>query len=373
MTAPRATAKRSTVAGLAIASAVLLVATHLIHPEGDFGEVTYLGALIAAAGFALWGAIRRPPESRAAWCWIAFGVFFSAFGDVAWSLYFHTQHVEPDISVADIAWMVSYGSMAIGLFMMRADRRVDHRDIDGLIDLAVVAVVSVLVVWQVAVEATITDASLAPGVRVVWSSYPILDALLLALVVRSVFGQRGRSPGILLLAGGVGCWLFSDFFYVLYPSTTGWAGWLEAGWMLGALLLVAAIWQHPPVEQGPLAPGEDRVGAGRTALVLAPLLVPACIEVLAWAQGTDPNPVPMLAATVVLVGLAFARALRLLRRTEHVQAELRSTEELFRAARAALQRRGAGARARRQRPLRESASQGSPQLRPGGPGREARS
>jgi diguanylate cyclase (GGDEF)-like protein/PAS domain S-box-containing protein len=323
----------STRAALALASASLLVVLHLIFPTGWFGDLTYLVTLIGAAVAAFWGASRRSRPGRIAWCWIALGVSLSAIGDLIYLGYEHLLHLTPDVSLADVPWFVSYVAISIGLFKLRATRRGDGHDVDGLIDLAVVAVVSLVVVWQVAVHATVTDASLTLGVRAVWASYPILDALLLALVVRTAIGQRTRASGVGLLAAGVGCWLFSDLFYAVFPSvTSSWSMWLDAGWMVGAVLIAAATWDRTARVQHPEPQAvEDHVGAGRIALVIAPLLVPGIIEVLGYASGQDPDPVPILAAAVVLAGLAFARSLRLLKRTERSKAELRATEELFRA------------------------------------------
>ncbi|MGZ4689659.1 MAG: putative bifunctional diguanylate cyclase/phosphodiesterase [Acidimicrobiia bacterium] len=333
MTAESTSARRSIWAGVAIAAAVLLVAVHLLAPTGAVGEVTYLVALVGSGVFAVWGAARRSSPTRAAWSWIALGVCLSGLGDVTYSIYQHTQGIAPDISVADVPWLASYVAIAVGLFkLLRASRLGDRRDIDGMIDMAVVGVVSLLIVWQVGVQATLTDTSLPIGVRVVWASYPILDAALLALVVRTALTRRSQFSGGLLLTAGVTCWLFSDFFYMLFPASTSWVPWLDAGWMIGAYLLAAATWEHAPRgARQRLQATHDDVGAGRIALAIAPLLVPAMIEVWGHVQGDDPNPVPLLAATLVLAGLAFVRAIRLLRRTALAQAELQSTEQQFRA------------------------------------------
>ena len=87
----------------------------------------------------------------------------------------------------------------------------------------VVGVVALLVIWQVSLQATVTDALARRRTSaLIWASYPILDAALLALVVvrHVVAACRARW----LLAGGVACWLFSDFFYLLFPDSTAWSG-----------------------------------------------------------------------------------------------------------------------------------------------------
>ena len=70
---------------------------------------------------------------------------------------------------------------------------------------------------------------------------------------------------------------------------------------------------------------------GRVILAVVPFFVAPVIEVVAYLQGRDVNPVPILIATVVFVVLAGARALMLLAVRNRVQAELASTARRFQA------------------------------------------
>ena len=249
----------------------------------------------------------------------------SGLGDLTYSIYYHVRGFEPDVSVADAPWLLSYAAIVIGLLMLlRRTRRNDRSDIDGLIDLLVVGVVALLLIWQVSLGATVTDASLAPGVRLVWASYPILDAALLALVVRTAVT---RAPGALILAGGVACWLFSDLFYLLFPNSTAWSGWLNAGWMIGAALLAAATWSTTTAGLPFRAP--DTVGPVRVSLAIVPLLVPPIIEIVGYSRGVDPDPWPLFGATIALAVLAFARAYRLLQAAQAAHDQLEGAARHF--------------------------------------------
>jgi diguanylate cyclase (GGDEF)-like protein/PAS domain S-box-containing protein len=310
---------------LVLAAVGLLVALEVLFPDGDFGEAIYVGVLLAAGAAAVWGAARRPPETRVPWLWIASGVVLSALGDLTYSIYFHVRGFAPDVSVADIPWLASYAAIVIGLLMLlRRTRRHDRSDVDGVIDMLVVGVVALLVIWQVSLQATVTDASVAPEVRLIWASYPILDAALLALVVRTVVT---RAPGAVILVGGVACWLFSDFFYLLFPESTAWAGWLNAGWMVGAALLAAATWSRRTARLPSRAP--ESVGPLRLALAIAPLLAPPIIEVVTYGRGEDPNPWPLLFASAILGVLAFARSYRLLKAAQVAHEELEGAARHF--------------------------------------------
>jgi diguanylate cyclase (GGDEF)-like protein/PAS domain S-box-containing protein len=302
-----------------------LVLVHLRFPGGAVGEAAYLAVILGAGVAALWGAVRRPRETRAAWCWIATGVALSALADLTWSIYVHVQGVEPDVSVADVPWLASYLAIGVGLLMLLRIKK--RNDIDGLIDMAVVAVVALLVVWEVTLQATVTDASVEPGVRFVWAAYPVLDAVLLALVIRLA---TSRTAGGLLLVAGVGSWLFSDFFYLLFPNSTSWARWLDAGWMIGAAMMAAAVWRTA-VEPFDAKRTEKEISSWRVALAIAPLLIPGLIEIIGYGRGNDPNPVPLFVGSVVLAGLALLRSMRLLRTSINAQLDLRAAEQHFRA------------------------------------------
>ena len=310
---------------LVTAAVLLLVMLEVLYPDGGFGEVVYIGVLLGAGLLAIWGAMRRPREERVPWLWIASGVVLSGLGDLVWSIYVHVRGFEPDVSAADLPWLLSYLAIVLGLLMLlRRARRGDRSDVDGIIDMLVVGVVALVVIWQVSVQATVTDGSLAPEARAIWASYPILDAALLALVVRTAVA---RVPGALVLVGGVACWLFADFFYLLFPESTGWSAWLSAGWMVGAVLLATATWSRRTAPRPYRAP--QTVGPLRLALAIAPLLVPPLIEVVTHRRGEDPNPWPLLFASCVLAVLAFARSYRLLQAAQAAHSELEDAARHF--------------------------------------------
>jgi diguanylate cyclase (GGDEF)-like protein/PAS domain S-box-containing protein len=118
----------------------------------------------------------------------------------------------------------------------------------------------------------------------------------------------------------------------LFPVAAGITVWLDLGWMVGALLIGAATWQTagaPAEDRVRSAP--ERVGAWRVALPFVPLLAPIAIETWVHLSGEESNPVPTAVAAVVLVGLAFARAMTLHREGERAWGRLRSSERHFRA------------------------------------------
>ena len=324
--------RRSTTARVAVAAAFVAVLSvmHLVKADGWFGDTTYLVVTVGASVFAWWSVVRLGGATRV---WLAVGVSASALGDVLYQGYVSLWHVEPDVSVADGPWIASYVGVGLAMFiLLRRGRRSARSEIDGLIDMTVIVLVSSLVLWQFWVNATFTDTSYPLFVRCVWAAYPILDAMLLALVVRTLIEKRTHTTTGLLLASGVSCWLISDFcFLILLPD--GWvASILDVGWMVGAALLAAASWCTTDGDVHEVEAGaQDEVGKVRVALAIAPLLVPGLIELVSYTQGHDANPAPLLLATVVFVGLAAVRALRLLHLRDEAQSHLQSSERLYRA------------------------------------------
>jgi diguanylate cyclase (GGDEF)-like protein/PAS domain S-box-containing protein len=298
---------------------------------GPFGEWIYVvgtgfPAIVAAIGLKL----HPPGRRRTTWALIAGGVAASAIGDAIYA-WLAVAGEEPDISVADVGWLTAYVLLALGLFrlVMGEERRV--LDVDALIDMAVVATVGIVVLWEETLSGTFGDTSVAPFVRTVWGAYPILDAALLATVVRLVMSSRGRSVPALLVTAGVAGWLVSDFAYIVADG--GDVGFVfDAGWIIGAALIGAAVLSGQHASRAVVrADRVERVGPIRIALGLIPLLVPWLYAVRAYRHGDTLPPAPLVLATVALIVLAFVRSSRLFRAVETAHTDLRLSHRHFEA------------------------------------------
>ncbi len=307
-----------------------MAAIHLWHSDGWIGDYSYLATTVGASAAAWMIAARRGGATRR---WLAAGISASALGDVLYQIYLSVNHMEPDVSIADAPWIASYIGVGVAMLLLLGHGRKHIRStVDGLIDMAVVSLVACLVLWEFWLNETFTDNSVPIFVRCVWAAYPILDASLLALVVRTLIERRTHTMMGVLLAGGVMCWLVSDFFFMTQVPNPLVSDLLDVGWMLGAALLAGACWfdtdQESNVETDPY---RDEVGKVRTALAITPFLVPGIIELVSYLQGHDTNPIPLLAATVVFAALAAARALRLLHMRDAAQSQIVASERLYRA------------------------------------------
>jgi diguanylate cyclase (GGDEF)-like protein/PAS domain S-box-containing protein len=308
-----------------------LIGLYLVEPDGRAHDVTYLVVTFGAAVLAWMGSRGHSGTARHAWRWIAVGIGASATGDLVSTVYQWQRGAVPDTSVADVFWLASYVAVVIGLFRLLASQR-DGSDREGALDMGAVGVLALLVVWQFSVQAIVTDASTAGWIRAVWAAYPILDAVLLAVVVRTVVARRAGWTAGAALVGGAACWLVSDFVYVFIAANAsyeGWSQWLDVGWMLGAALLAAASWTRGRTSAAPRKARSP--GLSRIALSVVPLLTPAAIEVWTFLRGKDTNAIPLFLAMAALVGITYVRVVGLMRAAAQAHALVQSSERHFRA------------------------------------------
>ncbi len=271
------------------------------------------------------GAWRQPLEHRFSWQWIAIGVALSAAADAVYYTLGWIGQAPGDVSIADAPWLASYIAIGIGLSTLiiggRAVRRVD---VDGLTDIGSFTVLAVIVVTQFnAVRDIIVNAAYPVLTRTVWTAYPILDAAVVVVVAQAMISRRLRGPSGVLLSCGVALWLIADLTSLLITNSAAVSRWLDVAWMLGAASLAIAVW---PAR----APSADRdadltvarVTDARIAITLVPLLVPGLIEIWALNSGREINPLPLFAATLILVVLAYIRSARLVKARNRQEAAL---------------------------------------------------
>ena len=313
--------------GLAVAVGCALV---LLFPDPD-GAVrpwAYQVIIIGTAVVACIGALRSRASTRFP-LMVAAGLALSATGDFLWQLY-AWRGAAPDVSVADAPYLVSY-VVLIGAVLLGLTRSGTSRvDVDGLIDALTVVSVSVLVFWYVSIDDIVSDTSVSPFVRSVWASYPVLDAVLLALVLRALTRQSSRSVVGFAFALGVGCWLASDAGYLALNMSGSFTALLDTGWMVGAALMTGSAWRRPN-EAAPHAPREasrSRV-LEQVAIAILPLLVPPLLLLVSALRGDGASPWAPLAGMTVLVGLALVRTMRLLRSEAQARADAHASRRHY--------------------------------------------
>ena len=293
------------------ATAVLVVA-HLLEPTGPFADTTYLVAIFAGALVAWLGAWRTPGPKLVP-VLISCGITASAFGDLIWLAYTWAG-LEPDVSLADIPYYAGYLGLGAAMLVIVLPRRKGVRriDVDAAIDAFTVIIVSVLVLWSVAVHGIVTDSSMSATTRAVLAGYPVTDAVLLALVLRVLSVRRHRAALGFRFAAGVTCWLVSDLGYLLFLVSDKVAAFLDVGWMVGGMLVATSTWRRPGTTAPDTEPAHVRAPLGQLGLAILPLLVPPVLLVVVHARGREIRPVEGVAGMLILIAVTFVRMARLL-------------------------------------------------------------
>ena len=290
----------------------------LLLPAGPVTDLAYLLVVTGASALAWWAVA----HGRRAGRWTAAGVTLSATGDWLWQL-LTWAGAATDVSVADLAYLASY--LAIGIGLRRVLAGVPGSRFDRFVDTSAVFLVVVYLEWLLVLRHTVEDDALPPLVRAVTAAYPVLDAWLLALVVRLWFVRTGlRAEAGWVVAGAAALFLSDLGFLVTGATSVG----LDVGWTLGSLALAVSVWAAGGPGARPVGPvrgtAVPSVSRAQVALALAPLVLPGVVELMAFRDGPDVDPVPGILLTGAMVVLAFARATRLLRQ----QAVLRRALEL---------------------------------------------
>lgn len=327
--------------GEAVAALALAVAIVVYGVSDTYWveRACYDGTLLCAAVVAWLGAERGPRSGRPVPRLIALGVSLSALGDFSWDL-LDALGRDTDVSVADPMWMSSYVALAAAVWLVIVRSRPDRgRDPSFIVDVLTIVLVSVLVFWRFAVGAILGQDGLNALAKVVWSSYPVLDAVLLALVARALMSVRARRAIDGTFALGVSVWLLSDAATLVTPYEGLWQVAIDAGWMIAPVLMARSAW-HSHADPDEVTPQgtelevlHERVRGWRVSLAIAvvPLLVPPALEVVGDVRHDQSHPWALALGSIFLVALALARTALLM------SSEERHVHELMEARDAALE------------------------------------
>ena len=197
----------------------LTVATDLLMP------VLGLAGAALAAGAARLG---RTPMRRA-WAWLAAGAVAYLLGDTLWAILELTGGEPPDVSVADLFYLLFYPLAMLGLFAIPGDHLAGPRRVLRLIDIMIVVVAAGMLEWVLTIGPIAGDTTLAPSALLVGIAYPIGDLGLLVGLLDAVLGRNRRWTriGLALLSAGLLVNLVAD---LLVQSA-----WLEDSYASGGL------------------------------------------------------------------------------------------------------------------------------------------
>jgi hypothetical protein len=262
----------------------------LLIPRGGWMQTMWqvLVGWVAAA-FIFIGARRLRPAGVAAWYLFGVGVFFNALGLLAEFVLQRMSGVEESPNLADVFYLALYFCFILSLAYL-VYRRSAHEDgwamFLGTTLCALITMVLAIFAWELIVWST-TDRSLSFAKRLIWTIYPLADLMVIAFVLRLLFGGTGRNPAFALVVAAIGCLLIVDI---------GWAVILRSGVSPGILTrrllemsamtswtLMGAAALHPAVKD--IAPSDNGGGLPRlsrigwAALAVCALTAPTALAV----------------------------------------------------------------------------------------------
>ena len=286
-------------------------------------DVCYLGVMVGASIAAWIGVGRWPKGRRLMPLLIAAGISLTALGDVLWTL-LDRMGAETDVSIADLPWFASYVFLCAALWVVLKQSRKDGRvDLGFVLDAVTIVFVSVLVFWTLSVDSIVADTSVSPFVRLVWSAYPVLDAVLLALVFRVVLSRSGRAAIDVWFAVGVCLWLAADMLYLLLPEQQVALWTMDAAWMVAPVLMARAAWRVRDSAGGTAIEAElPRGWVAQLLIAVSPLVLPPALELVSDLRGSPDQPLKLAIGMTVVITLALVRTGRLLLSEQRVLREL---------------------------------------------------
>ena len=313
--------------GLIAFGVVALFAVNSLGPEGKWvGLVEDLVSASAVVG--LWVGCRgRKDASRRAWVLISVALTFWVVGDFVWDGYAFLGITRPEVSSADLWYLAAYPVLAFGLFEMARARAGAYLR-EGLLDGCIFGIAAMVIAWQLLVVPTIASTTSA-FTAVVWSAYPVGDALLLAAVAWVVLAPGSRRLPSLLLLSSMSLTLTADILYVYLPTVSTFdVGRLDPLFPIAYWLLAGAA-LHPSSAELTDASGlTTRMHPARIVLLGLAVCTTPAVAILTSASASGHRMVFLAMASVL--GLAvvarFAIAVRT-REAAQTQLEYRSTHD----------------------------------------------
>ena len=291
--------------------ALSIVCYYLIPSDGVgvvVRVVLYCLTSMSAAVAVVVGVLRNRPRPWLAWSFLGASQLVYATADSI----FYVRHYLLDLvdypSIADPLYLGHYPLVVVALVLL-IRRRTPGRDIPGLLDAGVLAVVAAMLSWLYLI-APQARADLPALVKLTSVAYPVMDLAVLAVALRLMLGAGRRPPSFSLLSASLLAIFAADTIYVGQQLAgvyhTG--NWLDALWLAGNLSLGAAA-LHPTMRWlgDPSPVGDQRLGPIRiVALCVAALVAPATLVVHGAGEPVQDLQV-IAAACGILFILAIAR------------------------------------------------------------------
>jgi diguanylate cyclase (GGDEF)-like protein len=229
-------------------------------------EVFGLAGIVAI----LAGVLIHKPAARASWLVAAAGLGIFVTGDATYNL---LERLGAPVfpSVADALYITGEVLFIIGF--AGAGRGLDNSARrPALLDGAMLATGVGVILWNLLFN-QLVEGEVDPLSAFTAMSYPVLDLVILAVLVWQVLLPGGRTVSTALLICGLSGFFLADVAYTTLSINDAYEGGvIDAGWLLGYLLLGAAA-LHPSMARvaSPTTNLEERISGRRMTFIAASL------------------------------------------------------------------------------------------------------
>jgi PAS domain S-box-containing protein len=205
--------------------------------------ISIAGSLLAAASMFLVARHSRG-RSKNAWMLLAVSLIVNALGEISWTVIEVIFHEDPFPSIADIGYLAFYPLFAAGVFLMPEVPLPRREKQKILLDVAIVAISSVLLFWVFLIAPIVISADAVTLRLVVSIAYPIMDLILFLALMELLFRKLDsieRYPA-LILALGMFFFVINDALFTIETEkgTFVSGGILDVGWLITYMLIVIA-------------------------------------------------------------------------------------------------------------------------------------
>ena len=227
-------------------------------------------------GAVLMGIATYQPPRTLPWALMAIALGCLAASNVVWStLYFATNETFP--SIADVFHLAA-AILLVGATALLGHDTAEEDSLSG-IETMIVSVAVGVGVWLIVIEPFLNDRDLPLGDRIWAVSIPLVDALALAIAIRTVVQVRFQYPSAVLVAVGLGMQLAADVTRSVQELRDSFGpGGLAAALSVAAPLVLAASALDPTMALTH-SPADDRetLGFGRVVWLSVASLTPLTV------------------------------------------------------------------------------------------------
>jgi signal transduction histidine kinase len=274
----------------------------------------YLVAELLPAFAAIVGLIHYRPQRRLPWLILIVSTLFSVAGDAIWWYY---DTIDPNNvpypSVADVFYLIRYG-LVIAMFSVVMGSRLRNIAIDRLTEGLIVAVSVTIFCWEYLIEPVAKDAGTSFLVKVVSTSYPALDMLIVAAILPVIFAPGKRSVSLCLMTLGMAVDVATDSAYVVATLHDSYhtGRMINVGWFVSLGLFIAAA-LHPSMKSigQPVEAREFTPPIWRKVFLTAASVAPLVVMMVSQANGLPFDAMALSGASVVIFLLAIFRLARM--------------------------------------------------------------